>query len=144
MLLYDWTWWGHLTNQKEGCVEGCMEVFQRGGGEKNKDFMLIRFLNAAIWLDVVGTLNQSEGGVCGGVHGGFSKRWWGKKSGFYVRFLNAAIWLDVEGTLNQSEGGVCRGVHGGLHGGCMEGCAEGRMEGCAEGLPLSNHKFSGW
>ena len=57
-------WWGHLTNQKEGCaegcaegcmegctegcVEGCMEVFQRGGGEKNKDFMLIRFLNAAI------------------------------------------------------------------------------------------------
>ena len=32
----------------EGCMEGCMEVFQRGGGEKNKDFMLIRFLNAAI------------------------------------------------------------------------------------------------
>ena len=32
----------------EGCTEGCMEVFQRGGGEKNKDFMLIRFLNAAI------------------------------------------------------------------------------------------------
>ena len=31
-----------------GCTEGCMEVFQRGGGEKNKDFMLIRFLNAAI------------------------------------------------------------------------------------------------
>ena len=64
MLLYDWMWWGHLTNQKEGCMEGCaegcaegcmegctegcMEVFQRGGGEKNKDFMLIRFLNAAI------------------------------------------------------------------------------------------------
>ena len=76
MLLYDWMWWGHLTNQKEGCAEGCaegctedarrgaqrgalrgvwrvctegcMEVFQRGGGEKNQDFMLIRFLNAAI------------------------------------------------------------------------------------------------
>ena len=52
MVLYDWMWWGHLTNQKEGCTEGCaegcMEVFQRGGGEKNKDFMLIRFLNAAI------------------------------------------------------------------------------------------------
>ena len=52
MLLYDWMWWGHLTNQKEGCTEmcteGCMEVFQRGGGEKNKDFMLIRFLNAVI------------------------------------------------------------------------------------------------
>ena len=32
----------------EGCTEGCMEVFQRGGGEKNQDFMLIRFLNAAI------------------------------------------------------------------------------------------------
>ena len=25
MLLYDWTWWGHLTNQKEGCAEGCAE-----------------------------------------------------------------------------------------------------------------------
>ena len=24
------------------------EVFQRGGGEKNQDFMLIRFLNAGI------------------------------------------------------------------------------------------------
>ena len=32
----------------EGFMEGCMEVFQRGGGEKNQDFMLIRFLNAAI------------------------------------------------------------------------------------------------
>ena len=36
----------------EGCAQrvhgGCMEVFQRGGGEKNKDFMFIRFLNAAI------------------------------------------------------------------------------------------------
>ena len=29
-------------------VEGCAEVFQRGGGEKNQDFMLIRFLNAGI------------------------------------------------------------------------------------------------
>ena len=27
---------------------GCSEVFQRGGGEKNQDFMLIRFLNAGI------------------------------------------------------------------------------------------------
>ena len=27
---------------------GCLEVFQRGGGEKNQDFMLIRFLNAGI------------------------------------------------------------------------------------------------
>ena len=26
----------------------CAEVFQRGGGEKNQDFMLIRFLNAGI------------------------------------------------------------------------------------------------
>ena len=30
MLLYDWTWWGHLTNQKEGCVEGCPEGARRG------------------------------------------------------------------------------------------------------------------
>ena len=27
---------------------GCLEVFQRGGGEKNQDFMLIRLLNARI------------------------------------------------------------------------------------------------
>ena len=25
MLLYDWMWRGHLTNQKEGCTEGCAE-----------------------------------------------------------------------------------------------------------------------
>ena len=64
MLLYDWMWWGTLNQSSGGvcrgvcrgvrrgvhggCMEGCMEVFQRGGGEKNKDFMLIRFLNAAI------------------------------------------------------------------------------------------------
>ena len=27
---------------------GCSEVFQRGGGEKNQDFMLIRLLNTRI------------------------------------------------------------------------------------------------
>ena len=42
----------------EGCAEvhrgvrggawRCAEVFQRGGGGKNQDFMLIRFLNAGI------------------------------------------------------------------------------------------------
>ena len=49
---------------------GCSEVFQRGGGEKNQDFMLIRLLNVRIWLDVVGTLNQSKScvEVCGGAH----------------------------------------------------------------------------
>ena len=31
-----------------GGVHRCTEVFQRGGGEKNQDFMLIRFLNAGI------------------------------------------------------------------------------------------------
>ena len=25
MLVYDWMWWGHLTNQKAGCMEGCTE-----------------------------------------------------------------------------------------------------------------------
>ena len=35
---------------------------------KNQDFMLIRLLNAGIWLDVVGTLNQSES--CTEVHRG--------------------------------------------------------------------------
>ena len=60
MLVYDWMWWGQLTNQNlvQRCAEGCVEVcrgarrcavvFQRGGGEKNQDFMLIRFLNAGI------------------------------------------------------------------------------------------------
>ena len=47
---------------------GCLEVFQRGGGEKNQDFMLIRLLNAMIWLDVVGTFNQSKS--CAEVHRG--------------------------------------------------------------------------
>ena len=56
-----WLW---TINQSESCVEvhggvqRCAEVhggarryaevFQRGGGEKNQDFMLIRFLNAGI------------------------------------------------------------------------------------------------
>ena len=50
MLAYDWMWWGQLTNQNlaRRCTEGCAEVFQRGGGEKNQDFMLIRFFNAGI------------------------------------------------------------------------------------------------
>ena len=30
MLLYDWTWRGHLTNQKEGCTEGCVEGCMEG------------------------------------------------------------------------------------------------------------------
>ena len=46
---------------------GCSEVFQRGGGEKNQDFMLIRLLNG---LDVLRTLSQSKScaEVCGGAH----------------------------------------------------------------------------
>ena len=30
MLVYDWMWWGHLTNQKEGCMEGCTEGCEEG------------------------------------------------------------------------------------------------------------------
>ena len=30
MLLYDWTWWGHLTNQKEGCAGGARRGARRG------------------------------------------------------------------------------------------------------------------
>ena len=33
MLLYDWTWWGHLTNQKEGCAEGWAEGCAEGCAE---------------------------------------------------------------------------------------------------------------
>ena len=46
--------------------------FKEVVGKKNQDFMLIRFLNAGICLDVVGTINQSEScaEVYGGVHGG--------------------------------------------------------------------------
>ena len=53
---------GAVCGGAQRCMEGCMEVcrgawratwrctevFQRGGGEKNQDFMLIRFLNAGI------------------------------------------------------------------------------------------------
>ena len=87
MLVYDWMWWGQLTNQNlaQRCAEvrggalryarryvwRCVEVCRGmcggawrcaevhggawrcaevcgGGGEKNQDFMLIRFLNAGI------------------------------------------------------------------------------------------------
>ena len=34
----------------------CSEVFQKGGGGKNQEFMLIRLLNARIWLDMVGVV----------------------------------------------------------------------------------------
>ena len=34
---------------------GIVEVFLRGGGEKNQDFMLIRLWMPQIWLAVVGT-----------------------------------------------------------------------------------------
>ena len=80
---------GGVWRSMEGCAEGCKGGTQRcmetctevcggaqkctdvhgGGGEKNKDVMLIRFLNASILLDVVGTFNQSEScmEVCRGV-----------------------------------------------------------------------------
>ena len=163
MLAYDWMWWGQLTNQNlarrctevRGGVRRCTEVFQRGGGEKNQYFMLIRFLNAGIWLDVVGTINQSEscaevrGGVCRGVQrcmevcGGAQRyadvfqRGGGEKNQDFmlIRFLNAGIWLDVVGTINQSES--CTEMHGGVHGGarrCTEVCrgVRGGVRRCAE------------
>ena len=55
--------WRGTWRCTEGCG-GCMEVFQRGGGEKNQDFISIRFLNAGIWLDVVGTINHGGAQRC--------------------------------------------------------------------------------
>ena len=116
MLAYDWMWWGQLTNQN--LAWRCAEVFQRGGGGKNQDFMLIRFLNAGIWLDVLGAISQSEsytevrGGaqrctegcaeVCRGVRGGAQRGVW------------RGVCRCVEG---------CTEVHGGARR-CMEGCVE--------------------
>ena len=128
MLVYDWMWWGHLINQNlewrcaevhEGarrCAGGYIEV-HGGGGEKNQDFMFIRFLNAGISLDVVGTLNQSES--CTEVHEGVRRGTQrcravvGEKIWIFmlIRFLNAGIWLDVVRILNNSES--CVEVHGG-------------------------------
>ena len=57
MLVYDWLWWGQLTNQNcawrgaRRCAEGCTELrggFSKRWWGKNQDFMLIRFLNAGI------------------------------------------------------------------------------------------------
>ena len=98
----------------EGCMEvckgvqrgtqRCAEVFQRGGGEKNSGFQLIRFLNADIWLDVVGTINQSEScvEVCGGA--------W--------RCAEGCVEV-CRGARRYAEG--CTEVHGGARR-CVEGC----------------------
>ena len=58
MLVYDWLWWGQLTNQNLAWrgAEGCAEV--HGGVQR---------------------YTEVHGGVRAGV-----RRWWGKKSGFYV------------------------------------------------------------
>ena len=97
-------WWGHLANQNlvQRYMEGCVEVY---GGTwrwwgKNHDFMLIRFLNADIWLDVVGTLNQSES--CAEVLEGTWRGAW------------RCVQRCVEG---------CAEVHGGAQR-CKEGLAE--------------------
>ena len=89
------------------CTEGCMEVFQRGGGEKNQDFMLIRFLNAGIWLDVVGTINQSES--CAEVHGGVYR--YGEVCAGAQRFVevHGGVHRGVQRCVE-----VCGGVHGGV------------------------------
>ena len=74
MLVYDWLWWGQLTNQivcggVQRCIEGCVE--EHGGVHG-------------------GAQRCAEG--CTEVHGGFSKRWWGKNQDFMlIRFLNAGI-----------------------------------------------------
>ena len=67
MLVYDWLWWGQLTNQNHArrCTEGCTEVAR-------------------------GVHGGAEG--CTEVCGGFSKRWWGKNQDFMlIRYLNAGI-----------------------------------------------------
>ena len=37
-----------VCGEVHGGAQKCMEVFQRAGGEKNQDFMLIRFLNDGV------------------------------------------------------------------------------------------------
>ena len=85
--------------------------------------MLIRFLNAGIWLDVVGTINQSESCVEGCAE--VFQRGGGEKNQDFmlIRFLNAGIWLDVVGTINQSES-------------CVEGCAEVFQRGGGEKIRI--------
>ena len=103
----------------------CAEVFQTGGGGgKNQDFMLIRFLNAGIWLDVVGTINQSES--CAEVHGGVQRG---------VRRCAEGFMEVQRGTRRCTE--VHRGVHRGVQRGaqrCAEGCVEvrGGTQRCTE------------
>ena len=128
----------------------CAEVFSKRWWGKNQDFMLIRFLNAGLWLVVLGTINQSElcTEVCRGawrgtrrcaeVCGGFSKRWWGKNQDFMlIRFLNAGIWLVVVGTIDQSEScaEVCGGVQRGVQR-CVEWCMEVFQRGGGEKIRI--------
>ena len=102
MLVYDWLWWGQLTNQNHArrcaevhgevcggvwrcaevhggvrggalrCAEGCMEV--RGG------------VRGGVWRGVQ---------RCTEVHRGVWRgawRWWGKNQDFMlIRFLNAGV-----------------------------------------------------
>ena len=55
-----------------------MQTFQRGGGEKNQDFMLISFFNPSDLIGCGGDINQSDGsmrrGYAEGVRGGGMRR----------------------------------------------------------------------
>ena len=88
MLLYDWTWWGHITNQKEGCAEGCVEGCAEGCTEGCAEGCAEGAQRGA-W--------RVRGGVCRGVRRGCAE---GCMEG-------------VRRGARRVRGGVCRGVHGG-------------------------------
>ena len=57
-----------LLESANWCILAAWRFFKEVVGKKNQDFMFIRLLNARIWLDVVGTFNQSKS--CAEVHRG--------------------------------------------------------------------------
>ena len=116
---------GGLCGGAHGGTQRCREVYAEvcGGAwrfrlsffqevvGKNQGFMLIRLLNAMMWLDVVGTINQI---LCRGVQRftvsaqRFFQEVVGKNEGFMlIRLLNAMMWLEVVRTINQN---LCGGV----------------------------------
>ena len=70
-----------LLESANSSILAVRKLFKEVVGEKNQDFMLIRFYFPIIWLDVVGTCSQSETmegtwkacGGCAVAHGGHMK-----------------------------------------------------------------------
>ena len=95
-----------------------MQTFQRGNGENNQDFMLIRLFNPNDLISCGGDINQSDSfryaeGVCGG------STWMGYADGVHRGDTRRGM---PRGYTEGICGGVCRGV---CRGGTQRGMQRG-------------------